>query len=327
MYKPYYNHDAKWKLTTISKQKFEIYDRYEIIDVIGQGAYGIVVAAKDKEAKQEGKDLVAIKKIDKAFQHKIFAKRTLRELRILKLLKHENIINIETIILPKSREEFDDVYVVSEMMDTDLTQIIKSEQPLTEEHYKFFLYQLLRGLKYIHSAEIVHRDLKPRNLLVNSNCDLKICDFGLARPLFKNIKANVLTEYVATRWYRAPELLLSANHYTTSVDMWSVGCIFAEMLQRKPFLPGTDTKNQIELICEYLGIPDVDNMKNIPEQSKKLIKNLPKNKKNGRDFKKLFSFADPMAVDLLQKLLTFDPEKRIDVKQALNHEYLKDLHL
>lgn len=96
-------------------------------------------------------------------------------------------------ILPKSREDFEDVYVVSEMMDTDLTSIIKSDQPLTEEHYKFFLYQLLRGLKYIHSAKIVHRDLKPRNLLVNSNCDLKICDFGLARPLFKNAKANVLT--------------------------------------------------------------------------------------------------------------------------------------
>ena len=94
---------------------------------------------------------------------------------------------------------------------------------------------------------------------------MKICDFGLARPLFKNMKANVLTEYVATRWYRAPELLLSANSYTTSVDMWSVGCIFAEMLQRKPFLPGTDTKNQIELICEYLGTPDLENNKNIPE--------------------------------------------------------------
>ena len=111
-YKPYRNHDAKWKNTIVSKQKFEIYERYEIIDVskkfvinlVGQGAYGIVVAAKDKEAKTEGKDLVAIKKIDKAFEHKIFAKRTLRELRLLKLLRHENIINIETIILPKSRE-------------------------------------------------------------------------------------------------------------------------------------------------------------------------------------------------------------------------------
>ena len=236
---------------------------------------------------------MAIKKIDKAFEHKIFAKRTLRELRLLKLLKHENIINIETLILPKSREEFEDVYVVSEMMDTDLTSIIKSDQPLTEEHYKFFLYQLLRGLKYIHSAKIVHRDLKPRNLLVNSNCDLKICDFGLARPLFKHAKANVLTEYVATRWYRAPELLLSAVDYTTSVDMWSVGCIFAEMLQRKPFLPGTDTKNQIELICEYQGTPDLERMQHIPEESKKLIKNIQKNKKHGKDFTKLFSFAPP----------------------------------
>ena len=109
--------------------------------------------------------------------------------------------------------------------------------------------------------------------------------------------------------------------------MWSVGVIFAEMLQRKPFLPGTDTKNQIELICEYLGTPDVDNMKHIPEESKKLIKNLPKHKKNGKDFNKLFSFANPEAIDLLRKLMMFDPEKRISVTQALAHPYLADLHL
>ncbi len=141
------------------------------------------------------------------------------------------------------------------------------------------------------------------------------------------MKANVLTEYVATRWYRAPELLLSANNYSTAVDMWSVGCIFAEMLQRKPFLPGTDTKNQIELICEYLGTPDIEDMKNIPEESKKLIKNLPKNKKNGKDFSKIFSFADDLAIDLLKKLLIFDPDKRITVNEALSHPYLADLHL
>ena len=109
--------------------------------------------------------------------------------------------------------------------------------------------------------------------------------------------------------------------------MWSVGCIFAEMLQRKPFLPGTDTKNQIELICEYLGTPDVDNMKHIPEESKNLIKKLPKNKKVGKDFNKIFSFANPEAIDLLKKLLTFDPDKRISVTDALAHPYLKDLHL
>ena len=131
------------------------------------------------------------------------------------------------------------------MMDTDLTSIIKSDQPLNEEHYKFFLYQLLRGLKYIHSARIVHRDLKPRNLLVNSNCDLKICDFGLARPLFKNMKANVLTEYVATRWYRAPEILLGSTKYSKAVDMWSVGCILGELINGKSLFPGTSTLNQI----------------------------------------------------------------------------------
>lgn len=115
----------------------------------------------------KSKEMVAIKKIDKVFEHKIFAKRILRELTLLRLLKHENIINIETIVLPASREEFEDVYVVSELMDTDLAQIIGSKQVLTEEHYKSFLYQILRGLKFIHSAQIVHRDLKPRNLLVN----------------------------------------------------------------------------------------------------------------------------------------------------------------
>jgi serine/threonine protein kinase len=131
-------------------------------------------------------------------------------------------------------------------METDLASIIKSNQPLTDDHCQFFLYQLLRGLKYIHSANIVHRDLKPRNILVNSNCDLKICDFGLARALLPSepgTKANVITDYVTTRWYRAPELLLTAREYSTSVDMWSVGCIFAEMIRRRPLLPGTDTRN------------------------------------------------------------------------------------
>jgi serine/threonine protein kinase len=142
------------------------------------------------------------------------------------------------------------------------------------------------------------------------------------------MKANVLTEYVITRWYRAPELLLSANNYTTSVDMWSVGCIFAEMLLRKPFLPGTDTKNQIELICEYLGLPDLEHMDNIPEDSKKLIYNLPKNKKHGKDLSKIFGDRAPEAgIDLLKRLLVFDPEKRITAAEALRHPYLADLHL
>ena len=156
---------------------------------------------------------------------------------------------------------------------------------------------------------------------MNSNCDLKICDFGLARAIIpnQNPKANILTDYVATRWYRAPELLLCAQEYTTSVDMWSVGCILAEMLRRKAFLPGSDTKNQIELICEFFGTPNVDSIKTIPEESKKLIKSLPK--RQGKAFDKVFSQASPVALDLLKKLLIFDPSQRITVEEALKHKY------
>jgi serine/threonine protein kinase len=161
--------------------RFEVDARYEILDPLGQGAYGFVVAAKDLEAEDPDHNLVAIKKIEKAFDHKVFTQRTLRELKIQRLLNHDNIIGMKTIMKPRSLEEFDDIYLVNDVMETDLGQIIKSSQPLSDDHIQFFLYQILRGLKYIHSAGILHRDLKPRNLLVNSNCDLKICDFGLSR--------------------------------------------------------------------------------------------------------------------------------------------------
>jgi serine/threonine protein kinase len=150
-------------------------------------------------------------------------------------------LGIKTILKPDSRKEFNEIYVVSELMETDLTQVIKSNQPLSDEHIQFFLYQTLRGLKYMHSAGILHRDLKPRNLLVNSNCDLKICDFGLARaviPLFQTQSA-VMTDYIATRWYRAPEVILSWKKYSTAIDVWSVGCILAELITRKPLLPAS----------------------------------------------------------------------------------------
>ena len=137
------------------------------------------------------------------------------------------------------QEEFDELYVVTPLMETDLAQIIKSKQELNDEHVQFFLYQILRGLKYIHSCGVIHRDLKPRNLLVNSNCDLKICDFGLARVNTSTLmtKSAILTDYICTRWYRAPEVILSWKQYTAAIDVWSVGCILAELIRRKPLMP------------------------------------------------------------------------------------------
>jgi len=241
--------------------RFEVEKKYEIIDLIGYGAYGIVVAAKDKdvpEAKDGGEsNLVAIKKIVKAFDHRVFSLRTYRELKIQRLLEHENVLGIKRILKPKNREAFNELYVVSELMETDLAQIIKSNQPLSDDHIQFFLYQILRGLKYVHSAGIYHRDLKPRNLLVNSNCDLKICDFGLARADIPALQTQqtALTDYIATRWYRAPEVILSWRKYTAAIDVWSVGCILAELIIRKPLLPATSEEEQLNMITKLLGNP------------------------------------------------------------------------
>lgn len=330
-YAKYRNTKDNLKTFLVMGTKFEIQSHYEIIDSVGHGAYGVVVAARDKNAPDKENNMIAIKKITKAFEHRIYTKRTLRELRIQRLLDHENVLGVKTILLPKSREEFEDIYVYSELMETDLTSIIKSPQPLSDEHVQFFLYQILRGLKYIHSAGIVHRDLKPRNLLVNSNCDLKICDFGLARAVKTKRKAGIMTDYVCTRWYRAPELLISTivdkmQDYGPAVDMWSVGCILAELLRRKPLLPGTETKNQLELIMEIFGSPSDEEIDTFPDEKfRALLKALPK--KKGRSLESIFPKANPLALDLLRKLMTFSPAKRITAAEALKHEYLKDLHL
>jgi len=327
------SHYAKYRNTKLNLQKklitnttFEVDEKYDIIDIIGQGAYGVVVAAKDKTASKKEKSYVAIKKIEKAFEHKIFTKRTLRELKIMRLLRHENVLGIRTLLLPKSREEFENIYCCSPLMETDLASIIKSPQPLTEEHTQFFLYQILRGLKYVHSAGIIHRDLKPRNLLVNSNCDLKICDFGLSRPTHcNNEQPGKMTDYVATRWYRAPELILEVGDYGPSVDVWSVGCILAELLRRKPFLPGSDTRNQIELTFEVFGTPNEDLITAIPKpRLRRYLRSLPP--KKPRSLEILFPKANPVALDLLKKMMDLDFRKRITIDEALKHPYLKDLH-
>ncbi|TQD99351.1 hypothetical protein C1H46_015009 [Malus baccata] len=298
---------------------FEVDIKYVPIKPIGRGAYGVVCSSINRETNEK----VAIKKINNVFENRIDALRTLRELKLLKHIRHENVIALKDVMMPIHRTSFKDVYFVYELMDTDLHQIIKSSQPLSSDHCKYFLFQLLRGLKYLHSANILHRDLKPGNLLINANCDLKICDFGLART--SGGRGQFMTEYVVTRWYRAPELLLCCDNYGTSIDVWSVGCIFAEILGRKPIFPGTECLNQLKLIINVLGSqqePDlafIDNTK-----ARKYIKSLPYSR--GTHLSRLYPQADPLAIDLLQRMLVFDPTKRISVSEALQHPYMSELY-
>ncbi|GAV71378.1 Pkinase domain-containing protein [Cephalotus follicularis] len=298
---------------------FEVPAKYvPPIHPVGRGAYGIVCCAKNSETKEE----VAIKKIGNAFDNRIDAKRTLREIKLLCHMDHDNIVKIKDIIQPPEREKFNDVYIASELMDTDLYQIIRSTQPLTDDHCQYFLYQLLRGLKYIHSANVLHRDLKPSNLLLNANCDLKICDFGLART---TSETDFMTEYVVTRWYRAPELLLNCSEYSAAIDIWSVGCIFMEIIKREPLFPGKDYVQQLQLITELLGSPDESDLGFLrSDNARKYVKQLPHVPKE--PFAQKFPDVSPVAIDLAERMLVFDPCKRITVEEALNHPYLSALH-
>jgi tRNA A-37 threonylcarbamoyl transferase component Bud32 len=232
------------------KHSFTVDSRYSMIRTIGSGAYGVVISALDAKSNTN----VAIKMVPKAFSDEIDAKRILREIKLLKHFRHENIVSIVDMMPPNVNyiEDFIDVYIVTDLMETDLHRIIYSKQKLSIDHAQYFIYQVLRGLKYIHSCRVLHRDLKPSNLLVNSNCDLKICDFGLARGI-DDQRSNadgrsgtmLLTEYVVTRWYRAPEIMLACHEYSYAIDVWSVGCIFAELILRKPYFPGDDYIDQV----------------------------------------------------------------------------------
>ncbi|CAJ2654301.1 mitogen-activated protein kinase homolog NTF6-like [Trifolium pratense] len=312
-------HDGKYIQYNVLGNIFEVTSKYiPPLQPVGRGAYGIVCCATNADT-NEG---VAIKKIGDAFDNRIDAKRTLREIKLLCHMDHDNVIKIKDIIKPADKEKFNDVYIVYELMDTDLHQIIQSNQALTDEHCQYFLYQLLRGLKYIHSANVLHRDLKPSNLLLNANCDLKICDFGLART---TSEADFMTEYVVTRWYRAPELLLNCSEYTAAIDVWSVGCILMEILRREPLFPGKDYVQQLSLITELLGSPNEEDLGFLrSDNAKKYVKQLPHVDK--QPFSQRFPDISPLAIDLTEKMLVFDPSKRITVEEALNHPYMSSLH-
>ncbi|XP_060067866.1 mitogen-activated protein kinase 1-like [Ylistrum balloti] len=306
----------------VKGQEFHVGPRYVELQYIGEGAYGMVVSAIDTTTPK--RERVAIKKIS-PFEHQTYCQRTLREIKILTRFRHENVINIQNILHQDNLESMKDVYIVQCLMETDMYKLLKTQQ-LSNDHVCYFLYQILRGLKYIHSANVLHRDLKPSNLLLNTTCDLKVCDFGLARVADpEHDHTGFLTEYVATRWYRAPEIMLNSKGYTNPVDVWSVGCILAEMLVNRPLFPGKHYLDQLNHILGVLGSPETDDLNCIiNEKARGYIKTLPH--KTKMPWCRLFPNADSKALDLLERMLTFNPHKRITVEQALEHPYLEQYY-
>lgn len=296
--------------------------KYEIITKLGKGAYGIVWKSIDKKTRET----VALKKIYDAFQNATDAQRTFREIMFLQELNnHENIIKLYNVLKADNDR---DIYLVFEYMDTDLHAVIRANI-LEEVHKQYIMYQLLKALKYMHSADLLHRDMKPSNLLLNSDCLVKIADFGLARSVasLENDKVPnpVLTDYVATRWYRAPEILLGSNAYTKGVDMWSIGCILGELLGGKPMFPGTSTMNQLDKIMEVTGRPSQEDVEAVKSHfASSMLETLPPTKP--RYLADMFPNASPEALDLLRRLLKFSPNKRITAEEALKHPYVAQFH-
>lgn len=357
--------------------RWKIPSRYEVKQLIGTGSYGSVCEAYDSEKNT----LVAIKRIAHMFEDLIDCKRILREIAILSKLRHDNIVQLYDIVAPSNMNTFDELYMVMEICDSDLKKLCRTDVTLTPLHINTLLYNLLVGLKYLHSAGIYHRDLKPANCLVNQDCSVKICDFGLSRatggeqphlhalpntprvegeaaqpvpgvPHTQRLKRN-LTGHVVTRWYRAPELILLQENYTEAIDIWSVGCIYAELLgmlegtrtqDRGPLFPGsscfplspdhkhkTDYKyhtrgkhDQLNMIFNLLGTPsEVDIEQLERDDAKRYIRCFAV--RDGEGLAAKYPHVEADSVDILNRMLRFNPTERIAVTESLEHKLFKNI--
>uniref|UniRef100_A0A3Q3K5G7 Stress-activated protein kinase JNK n=2 Tax=Monopterus albus TaxID=43700 RepID=A0A3Q3K5G7_MONAL len=283
----------------VGDSTFTVLKRYQNLRPIGSGAQGIVCSAYDQVLERN----VAIKKLSRPFQNQTHAKRAYRELVLLKCVNHKNIIGLLNVFTPqKSLEEFQDVYLVMELMDANLCQVIQME--LDHERLSYLLYQMLCGIKHLHAAGIIHRDLKPSNIVVKSDCTLKILDFGLARTAATGL---LMTPYVVTRYYRAPEVILGMGYQANDIDQWNK-------------------------VIEQLGTPSQDFLMKLNQSVRTYVENRPRYA--GYSFEKLFpdvlfpadsdhnKLKASQARDLLSKMLVIDASKRISVDEALQHPYI-----
>ncbi|XP_061669795.1 mitogen-activated protein kinase 6 isoform X2 [Syngnathoides biaculeatus] len=305
---------------------FDLGSRYMDLKPLGYGGNGLVFSAVDTDCDKR----VAVKKIILTDPQSV--KHALREIKIIRRLDHDNIVKVFETLGPSGRRltedvvsltEVNSVYIVQEYMETDLCQLLERGL-LSEGHARLFMYQLLRGLKYIHSANVLHRDLKPANLFVNTeDLVLKIGDFGLARIMDPHYShKGHLSEGLVTKWYRSPRLLLSPNNYTKAIDMWAAGCIFAEMLTGKTLFAGAHELEQMQLILESIPVLREEDRQELHSVIPVFIRN--DMSKPQTPLTKLLPDVSPQALDFLEKILTFNPMDRLTAEEALAHPYMSD---
>ncbi|KAK9989577.1 hypothetical protein SO802_029816 [Lithocarpus litseifolius] len=289
-------------------------EQYEKVEKIGEGTYGVVYKARDRTTNET----IALKKIRLEQEDEGVPSTAIREISLLKEMQHGNIVRLQDVVHSEKR-----LYLVFEYLDLDLKKYMDSSPEFATDlrQIKMFLYQILRGIAYCHSHRVLHRDLKPQNLLIDRRTNaLKLADFGLARAF--GIPVRTFTHEVVTLWYRAPEILLGSRHYSTPVDVWSVGCIFAEMVNQRALFPGDSEIDELFKIFRVLGTPN-DNtwpgVTSLPDYKSTFPKWPPK------DLATVVPSLDSAGVDLLSKMLCFDPSRRVTARSALEHEYFKDI--
>ncbi|KAL5555056.1 hypothetical protein UlMin_037292 [Ulmus minor] len=289
-------------------------DQYEKVEKIGEGTYGVVYKARDRLSNET----IALKKIRLEQEDEGVPSTAIREISLLKEMQHGNIVKLQDVVHSEKR-----LYLVFEYLDLDLKKHMDSSPEFAKDPHqiKMFLYQILRGIAYCHSHRVLHRDLKPQNLLIDRRTNaLKLADFGLARAF--GIPVRTFTHEVVTLWYRAPEILLGSRHYSTPVDVWSVGCIFAEMVNQRPLFPGDSEIDELFKIFRILGTPNEDTWPGVTSlpDFKSAFPKWP-----SKDLAAVVPNLPSAGVDLLCRMLCLDPSKRITARSALEHEYFKDI--
>nr|QWX39174.1 cyclin-dependent kinase [Populus tomentosa] len=299
-------------------------DEFERLNKIDEGTYGVVYRARDKKTGE----IVALKKVKMEKEREGFPLTSLREINVLLSFHHPSIVDVKEVVVGSN---LDSIFMVMEYMEHDLKGLMESmRQPFSQSEVKCLMLQLLEGTKYLHDNWVLHRDLKTSNLLLNNRGELKICDFGLARQYGSPLKPY--THLVVTLWYRAPELLLGAKQYSTAIDMWSLGCIMAELLSKDPLFNGKTEVDQLDKIFRILGTPNETiwpGFSKLPGVKVNFVKqqyNLLRKKFPATSFTGSPVLSDS-GFDLLNKLLTYDPEKRITAEAALNHDWFREVPL